>query len=167
MFIKVFTVVGIIESCLFLGGLVWAIFLWVKGIFPILLRLGNGFAKRKIAIFAKGDNLTSLKHLLADSKIFKEKNVLEITKKEDIGRATRASIYVVFWHDWADDVADILRQKPDNCALIVYAPYDLSRIPNEQMRCLDEKRNTAITNFRGRLLNDIVTSMITTSYDND
>jgi hypothetical protein len=33
------------------------------------------------------------------------------------------------------------------------------------MRNLDGKRHTAVTNFRGRLLNDIVTAMITTSYE--
>jgi len=68
----------------------------------------------------------------------------------------------VFWPDWSDSLADILNKKPDECALIVYAPYGRGRIPDEQMKQLDGTRNTAVTNFRGRLLNDIVTAMITT-----
>ena len=57
--------------------------------------------------------------------------------------------------------------KSDTCALIIYVPRVLGLIPEEQMKKLDESRNTAITNFRGRLLNDIVTAMITTSYARD
>jgi len=126
--------------------------------------MGNGLAKRKIAIFAKGDNLNSLKNLLVHSELFNKKNILEITKKEDIGVAERATLYLVFWHDWTIEIESILQQKKDGSALIVYAPPDLGPMPEEQMKNLDSKRNTAVTNFRGRLLNDIVTAMITTSY---
>ena len=157
-------VIGIIETVLLVAGFIWAFVLWGRGITPALLRLGNGFAKRKIAIFANGDNMVSLKNLLLDSKLFKGKNICEITKVDDIGRTEGVTVYLVFWHDWADHIDEILRQKSDQCALVVYAPYDLGKIPDEQMKKLDGKRHTAVTNFRGRLLNDIVVSMITTSY---
>jgi hypothetical protein len=164
-FLSILAVVGAVESIVLVIGLIWGVSLWVRGISPALLRLGNGLAKRKIAIFAKGDNLGSLKHLLVDSKLFNGKNIYEVSKIEDIGRAECATMYLVVWHDWAQDIAEILRQKPDKCALIVYAPYDRGRIPDDQMKMLDGKRHTAVTNFRGRLLNDIVASMITTSYE--
>ena len=135
----------------------------VRGIVPVLWRLGNGLANRQIALFAKGDNLPSLKNLLLDSKLIKKKNIVDVTAHGDIGRATAATVYIVFWHDWANDIDAILDQKPDTCALIVYSPYDREKIPVEAMKKLDGKRHTAVTNFRGRLLNDIITSMITTS----
>jgi hypothetical protein len=158
-------IIGTIETLFLILGFIWAILLWTRGIFPALLRLGNGLAKRKIAIFAKGDNLSSLKNLLLDSKLFREKNICEVSTSNDIGRAEGATVYLVFWHDWAADIGEILRQKPDECALVVYAPYDRGRIPDQQMEELDGKRHTAVTNFRGRLLNDIVASMITTGYE--
>ena len=154
---------GYISTVIVLVGTVAGIIVWLRGIFPALYRLGNGFAKRKIAIFAKGDNVVSLKSLLTDSKLFRQKNIFGITCKEDIGKAEEASIYLVNWHDWANDISEILNKKPDKCAMVVYAPYDKKRIPDEQMKNLDGKRHTAVTNFRGRLLNDIVTAMITTS----
>jgi hypothetical protein len=135
----------------------------VRGIAPVLWRLGNGLANRKIALFAKGENLPSLKNLLLDSKLIHGKNILEVTSPGDVGRAKDATVYIVFWHDWEDDIDAILNQKPDSCALIVYSPYDLAKIPPAQMAKLDGKRHTAVTNFRGRLLNDIITSMITTT----
>lgn len=156
------TFIGTIETVVLILLTAYAIILWIKGIAPVLYRLGNGLANRKIAIFAKGDNRSSLKSLLLDSGLFKEKNIVEISGPHDLGKAEEASVYLVFWHDWAKDIEQVLGVKPDKCALIVYAPYHMGRIPDEQMKNLDGKRHTAVTQFRGRLLNDIVTSMITT-----
>jgi hypothetical protein len=154
---------GYISTIIVIVGAIVGIIVWLRGISPALYRLGNGLAKRKIAVFAKNDNAVSLKSLLTDSKLFKQKNIFEITCKDDIGKAEEASVYLVHWHDWADDISEILSKKPDKCAMVVYAPYDKGKIPDEQMKNLDGKRHTAVTNFRGRLLNDIVTAMITTS----
>jgi hypothetical protein len=158
-------IIATIETIVLVVGIVCGTILWFRGIFPALLRLGNGLAKRKIALFAKGDNLTSLTHLLTDSALLKPKNLIPITKRDDIGRAESATMYLVVWSDWTEDIQAIFDMKPDRCALIVYAPYEGGRIPDDQMKMLDGKRHTAVTNFRGRLLNDIVASMITTSYE--
>lgn len=163
--LEILALIGVIETIVLVVGIIWGFILWTRGVFPALYRLGNGLAKRKIAVFAKGDNVRSLRSLLTDSKLFREKNIFEITNAKDMGKAEKASVYLVFWHDWANDIAQILEKKPDTCALIVYAPYEKGRIPDEQMKNLDGKRHTAVTNFRGRLLNDIVTAMITTSYE--
>ncbi len=160
-------IIATIETIALVAGIVWGTILWIRGIFPALLRLGNGLAKRKIALFAKGDNVTSISHLLTDSALLKSRNLIPITKPEDMGRAESATMYLVVWADWAENIHAILGMKPDKCALIVYAPYEGGRIPDEQMKMLDGKRHTAVTNFRGRLLNDIVASMITTSYEKE
>lgn len=145
--------------------LVVGIVVWVKGIAPALLRLGNGLAKRKIALFAKGDNLGSLCALLTDSKLFSKKNVIEITSKDDVGRASEATLFLVYWPDWSDEIDTILHQKNDGTALVVYAPQDKGRVPDEVVKNINGHRNAILTNFRGRLLNDLVSSMITTSYE--
>lgn len=155
----------ILEDAVFVLFILYAFSLWARGIGPALWRLGNGLAKRKIALFAKGDNLDSLVGLLTDSTLFKRSNIIEVRKKEDVGRAESATLFLVFWHDWTNEIDDILSRKSDQCALIIYAPYDKGRIPDGTMAKLDGYRHTAVTNFRGRLLNDIVASMITTSYE--
>lgn len=152
-----------LASVAFLAGVIWAVILWTRGVLPVLLRVGNGLAKRKIALFAKGENVNSLKTLLVDSGLFRDKNIFAITKSEDLDCAENASVYLVHWHDFANDVEQILAKKPNGCPMIVYAPYNMGRIPDEQMVRIDGKRHTAVTNFRGRLLNDIVTAMITTN----
>ena len=163
-FIYVLDLVGYISTTLVIIIFIWGLILWFRGIFPAIFRLGNGLAKRKIAIFAKKDNLLSLKNLLISSKLFNEKNICEITKKEDIGICEDSTLYLVFWHDCADYIDLILSKKSDSCALIVYSPRNLPPISLLDMENLDGHRNTAVSNFRGRLLNDIVTAMITTSY---
>jgi hypothetical protein len=162
--VNVIGVIGTIETIVLVIVTVTAIVLWARGIWPVLYRLGNGLANRKIAIFAKGDTRSSLKSLLMDSELFREKNICEIGGVNDLGKAEVASVYLVYWPDWAHDIEKILDMKPDKCALVVYAPYNLDKIPPDQMRNLDGKRHTSVTNFRGRLLNDVVTSMITTPY---
>jgi hypothetical protein len=157
--------VGRAQAVVFLLAILFTVFVFVRGIAAALWRLGNGLARRKIALFAKGNNVSSLKSLLVDSKLIRARNIIEITTAKDIDKAEAASIYLVFWHDWIDDLDAILAKKPDQCALVVYAPYDGEPIPADKMKKLDGKRHTAVTNFRGRLLNDMVTSMITTAYE--
>lgn len=163
--ITILSVVGAIDTIVLIILVGRRIILWTRGISPALYRLGNGLANRRIALFAKNDSLNSLRTLLVQSKLFRGKNVLAITNINDIGIAEQASVYLMFWPDWKDNLNDILQMKPDACALIVYAPRDHGPIPEPEMVQLDGKRHTAVTNFRGRLLNDIVTAMITTSYE--
>jgi hypothetical protein len=156
--------VGRVTAVIFLVTLIWGISAWAKGILPVLIRLGKGLSQRKIAIFAKGENLKSLESLLEDSKIFNKKNVIGVGLDSDLGRAEGATVFLVFWHDWQDQISEILSMKKDTTALIVYAPQELGFIPPDKSKELNSKRNVIIVNFRGRLLNDIIVSLITTGY---
>jgi len=163
--IEFLDLIGRISSAILVIAILAGIYGWSTGIIPAMVRLGNGFAKRKIAIFAKGDQFISLKDLLVDSKLFKAKNIIQVSSKSDFGRAEQSTLYLIYWPDWQNDLDDIMKSKKDAHALIVYAPQESGFIPKEQMSVLSSHRYVAITNFRGRLLNDIVVSMITTSYE--
>lgn len=156
--------VGRVTAVIFLLTLALGIYAWLKGILPALVRLGNGFSKRKIAIFAKGDNLKILMNLLLDTKLFDKRNMIDISSSDDFGRAERATLFLIFWDDWQDKIDEILHAKKDNTALVVYAPKGPTSIPPDRFVELNSKRNVMVTNFRGRLLNDIVISLMTTSY---
>ena len=158
-------IIGYISTAIVVVSFFWGLWAWFKGIIPALIGLGTGLAKRKIAIFAKGDNLTSMKSLLLDTKLFRKKNIIDIVTINDLGRAESATLFLVFWHDWEENIGQLLSKKADGIPLIVYAPRELGDIPQDYMKQISERRNTTVTNFRGRLLNDIVISMITTSYD--
>jgi len=155
--------IGRVTSIIFLLTLAYGIYAWFRGILPALIRLGKGLSERKIAIFAKGDHLRGLENLLLDSKLFAKRNMIDISAESDFGRAEQATLFLIFWHDWQDKITEILNAKKDHTALVVYAPQELGFIPPDKLKELNGKRNTIVVNFRGRLLNDIVVSLITTN----
>ncbi len=139
-----------------------ALIMFINGIAFALFRLGNGLAKRKIAIFADSNKVNSLKQLILKTKLFRKKNIFGITTKGDFKTAEKASMYLVVWDDWKEkeDVDKMIKQKKGDTAFIIYAPPD--SISKEKMVKFNEEPNVIVVNFRGRLLNDIVISMITT-----
>jgi len=166
-FINILNFVGYFSTFIVIIAFITGIVLWFKGILPVLFRLGKGLAKRKIAIFAKSDNLTSLKSLLLDSKLFSEKNIVKITSNHDFGKAEESTLFLIFWHDWGGkDIDEILDKKTDKTALVIYAPQDKGIIPKDSFKKISLKRNVSVTNLRGRLLSDVIMSLITTSYEN-
>ena len=151
-------------SAIVIAGTLWGIVLWYRGIAPVLYRLGKGLATSRIAIFAGGDEKSSLKSLLVDSGVFREKNIISVVKPGDMGRAEKAALYVIHWPSWKTNLDEALAQKTDTTGLVVYAPPENGRIPDEVMNKLNQQRNVAVTNFRGRLLSDILLSMMTRNY---
>ena len=143
------------------GGVVTFLTIAWMGLFA-WYRIGRGLAKRKIAIFAEAQ-FEELKHLLVDSRMIKEKNISKIGPGE-IGRAQSCSLYLVHYAPFKDKIEEILARKRDSDALIVYAPPGEGRVEPEIMTKVNEQRNSTVVNFRGRLLNDIFTSMVTTSF---
>jgi hypothetical protein len=141
-------------------------YLCIRGFVPVLIRLGNGLWKRKIAIFANSDaSFSSLKDLIKDSKLFNHTNIFRISGVHDLGIAEKASVLLVYWPEWKDDIDKVLNKKKDGTAMVVYAPPSLGPVPPTQMALLETHRNVVLSNFRGRLLNDLVVSMITTGYE--
>ena len=132
-----------------------------KGLF-VWYRIGKGLAKRKIAIFADTE-FDFLKRLLVDSGLITEKNIIKISKR-DMARARDCSLYVVHYHPFKEEMQDILMQKKDTDALIVYTPPEDEKIEVESLIMINRQRNTTTVNFPGRLLNDVFVSMITTSF---
>lgn len=154
-----------VSTLIVIAACIYAISLWLRGLLPVLLRLGNGLAKRKIAVFAKGDVVDGLEALFADSKLFDRKNIIRISHIGDFSRAEAASVFLVYWPDWPGELGPILAQKRDATALIVYAPQGSGHLPPDAIALLERERNVTLANFRGRLLNDVVISLITTGYE--
>ncbi len=156
-----FIIVGGITTIFMIVGFCYTAFLVIKGVLPVWYRLGIGLSKRQIAVFAK-DEYESLESILTDSKIFSK--TIQI-HKNDIRKAEKETIFLVHWKEFQDKIDDIMAIKKDSTPLIIYAPTQEGRIDDENMNKINSHRNSVVVNFRGRLLNDILTSLITTSYD--
>jgi hypothetical protein len=162
--LKVLNTISLINTALLVGILVWRFLVWSRGIGPVLYRLGRGLARKKIAVFAGAENLTSIENMLLDSGIFPKKNILLVSDQSEISRAETASLYLVHWKSFEENIDAILTMKKDTVGLVVFAPQNEGVVSAEKMAVLSNTRNTSLTNFRGRLLSDILVSMMTIGY---
>lgn len=157
-----FLVTGGILSLIAVAGLISTIYLTIAGVVPVLYRLGMALSKRKIAIFAT-EKYEELKEMLVDSNIFKEKNIIKINKGE-IKKAEDISLFIVHYSSFKNEIDQIISIKKDSDSMIVYAPQDAGFIEKDALNKLNSQRNTIIVNLRGRLINDILISMMTTGF---
>lgn len=163
----VFEWAGYAATLLVFYGAVKLAFLWARGILPVLLRLGFGLSRRRVAIFARGDDQASLQQLLIDSGLFSPKNIIAINSAADVDRSAGATVFLVYWPHWKGQLELVLSHKRDRTPIVVYAPPDQGFLPQGELTLLNSRRNALVTNFRGRLINDLVSSLITTSYEQD
>lgn len=63
-----------------------------------------------------------------------------------------------------DGFRQIINGKSSRCGLIVHCPPEKGRIDDEEMRLLSKTAFTALCNFRGRLVNDVLLMMLSTSF---
>jgi hypothetical protein len=157
-----FIIAGGILNLIVLAGLFYAIFSCINGILPALIRLGFGLSNRKIAIFG-GTKFNELKSLLIDSGMFKEKNIIQINKNE-IKKAADMTLMLVYWKDFSQQIDEIIAEKAYSDALIIYAPIEEGKLLDDDMKKINSEANSIVVNFRGRLLNDITSCMVTTAY---
>lgn len=139
------------------------VYLYSSNVLTTLYRLGNGLGKRDIAVFDENGSYESLRDSLVDSKLFKSKRVHQI-HKNSIDKARKYSIFLVHYNVYQNDLDKILDLKDDSTALIVYAPQSEGRITDSDMNKINDIRNAIVVNFRGRLINDILISLMITSF---
>jgi len=158
-----FIVVGGIATVIMISGFLYTVWVVVSGVFPVWYRLGMGLSKRRVAIFASLERFEEIKTLLVDSSIFKEKNIVHITLNT-IDKAKGQTIFLVDWETFKDQIDRVFScTKNHQTAVVIYAKPG-SILP-EKMNDIANRQNTVVVNFKGRLLNDILTSLITTSYE--
>lgn len=160
----VFVTISGVLTLIILISIASSVVAFFTGIWPVWFRLGIGLANRNIAIFADNNKFNELKALLVDSGIFKEKNITPIFHNGEIEKASDFTLLLVYWKDFSKEIDGIISNKKYSDALIVYAPHEDGRLLPDEMNKLSSHRNTILVTFKGRLLNDIVSSMITTAY---
>lgn len=159
----VFVIIGGIMTFFSIILFLYAIYIVLNGVLPVWIRLGKSLHGKKIAVYAEQD-FESLKSLLVDSGIFKKKNITKISK-DSIEKGETFTMMLVNYPEFPEKLEAIMQSKKDSDSLIIYAPHSFGRLDNDIMKNINSKRNSIVVNFRGRLLNDIVTSMITTVYE--
>jgi 5S rRNA maturation endonuclease (ribonuclease M5) len=158
-----FIIVGGVTVTLAFLAFIYRLACWAFGITPIVFRLGIALWQRKVAIFGNVEIFQSLRDSLVDSNIFKKKNIIHISS-DNIDKAKDQTIFLVDWDTFGDKIEQVFScRKNHQTAIVIYAKP--ASIPLDKMNDIANRANTVVVNFRGRHLNDILTSLITTSYD--
>lgn len=158
-----FVIFGGITTIIGIITFFYTIYIVLSGVLPIWIRLGKSISNKRIAVYAEND-FDSLKSHLVDSGIFREKNIEKITN-DSLSKGQDHTMMLVNYMEFKDKIEDILRYKKDHDALIIYAPQSGDRIEQGLMTKICETRNSIVVTLRGRLMNDVLTSMITTVYE--
>jgi len=166
-----FTIIGGIATIISVLAILALTIAWVFGIAPIAWKLGLSRWRRKIGVAADADNWHLIKKDLVNSRVFREKNIEHISAG-NLASVRNYSLILVHYTSFnQDQFMEILRTKRSEAGMIVYYPEfqqnDEQRIPSDTMKRINERENTTVVNFRGRLLNDLVTTFITTSLVNN
>lgn len=164
-----FVIFGGVSATIVLLGFVLNFVFWSLGIWPLLWRLGFGRWARKITIVAKVEVFNQLKKDLVDSGIFRESNISQITS-QSLAEVKDSDLLLVDYQSFNEEqIKTILGNKKARAGMVFYFPQfssrNGSRISDEMFKEISDKENTTVVNFRGRLLNDIITTLITTSYE--
>jgi len=160
--------VGIFTAALSIIFFFVAVISWFLGISPLLYRLGFGRWSRKIDIIADDANFNSLKIDLVDTGVFRAKNIRHISKA-GLAKVKEMDLGLLHYQSFTPtQIETILGNKKAGAGLVTYFPEfspPSNVIPNDMMKKINDHSFTTIVNFRGRLVNDLLVTLLSTSYE--
>lgn len=159
----IFAIAGGITVLISSIALVYRLTSMFLGVSPILFRFAKAIWGRKIAIIGDAQAHSELVEVVKISKVFKSKNIKTI----NVGNHTALkshSLILVDWNSCQGVINEIFAARAnENTVVIVYAAPQ--SIPLAMMQTLPNRPNTIIVNAKGRLANDILISLLTSSFD--
>jgi len=159
----IFIIVGGLTVVIAAIGIIYRASCLIFGISPLVLRIGIALWRRKIAIIGTADAFSSLSGSLKDSGIIKGKNMCHIPL-DNIDKCKDFTIFLVDWETSSGFIDQILASRSNHhTAVIIFAKP--ATIPADKMNDIANRSNTIVVNFKGRLSNDILNSLVTTSFD--
>lgn len=145
-----------------------AVFSWFFGVAPLLYRLGFGRWSRKIDIIADDTNFNSLKKDLEKTGVFRGKNIRHISTS-DLAEVKEMNLGLLHYQSFTvEQIEIILSNKKTGAGLVTYFPEfspPSNVIPVDMMKKINDHSFTTIVNFRGRLVNDLLVTLLSTSYE--
>lgn len=133
---------------------------WLWGITPLAWRIGSSLSNRKICIVGDTDSTATIKQILVDSGLFKTKNISAI-HANNIDIIKSFTVIVFDWETAGSEIENVFHYRRSSHTPVVILAKPGS-IESSKMFDIANRVNTCVVNFKGRLINDIVTSLITT-----
>lgn len=159
-----FEIVGMITTSVMIISGVMLFFGWFFGILLVMKRLGLGRWYRKALIVSTNDGGQNLKKDLVDSGVFREKNIT-IANDSNLADIKESSLILYDYWKLPECINDVLRNKQKGAGLVVYSPANNKRMSPDVVEMVNKEPFTVLVNMRGRLVNDMLVTLMSTSYD--
>ena len=167
--IVVINVVGSVTILVAIAMFFYTVLGWFFGVAPMIKRFGLVRWFRKIYILAEGDMYDDLKKDLEDSGVFRKRNIFKITKNHLLDVKDIDFALIHYQSFTKNTVKQILKDRKPKAGFVFYYPeFDPQNgkmIPRDMIKLINKHQFTTVVNFRGRLINDLVTTLLSTSYD--
>ena len=129
----------------------------------IVFKFSKNIMQCRIAIYSNPDR--DLNSTIKSMNVFEEKNIRTIIPNNDINIGKDSNLLVINYEDFSDRILKII----DECRNSTKIPVIIFANPGaiQPITLLNEitnRNNLTIVNYKGRLLNDIITSLITTEF---
>ena len=161
---RIFEAIGFITTIMaIIGGLV-TIVGWIAGVSMVMKRLGLGRWYRKVLIVSGGESGEMLKKDLIDSGVFRGKNISIIGGQSLSDIKTADLILLDYWSIDPNRVLTAIGNKQNRAGMVVYSPMKNGRITPEVTERINDEPFTTIVQMRGRLVNDLLITLMSTSY---
>jgi hypothetical protein len=157
-------VVSFVLTVLLICGAIGTVVAALSGVLLPLWRLGLGLARRNITIIASSDDANSLQNLLKQSRLFSRKKIHLISLRDDIEDIELASVILFKYSGSPFTLREVIERKSRNTPIVVFAKPNEITNPDE-WKLMDEVRHISVCNLKGRLLNDLLTLMMTSGYE--
>lgn len=162
--------VGTITTIVAILMFFYALACWIFGIAPLLYRLGFARWKRKLQIVSSPESYSDLKSDLIKTGIFRDKNISNVTKASLNQLKDDTLVLIHYQYLTEAEIIKVLNDKATNSGYIFYFPEfnpPTNVVPNNIMSLINNQPFTTLVNFRGRLVNDLVITMISTGFKHD
>lgn len=138
------------------------VFFAITGLLKAMWRFGIGVAWRKVFIVADADVRDELQGDLMRSGIVRKSNIETITRGQTSNLKRARLIILDYEYLGEDEIVRIVSQKDSDCGVLVYAKPGV--IPGEVMMKLNLSQHVSVVNFRGRLVNEVLIMLLSTSF---
>lgn len=161
-------IIGALSTLLIIVGGLFIFFCWCIGIFPLLKRLGLGRWFRKVFIAADIDNYQTIKNDLVESGVFREKNISQINDKS-LSKVKDVDLIILHYQSFtASQIKQVIADKKNDAGLVIYFPEfnpPINMVPKDMLENINNHTYVILVNMRGRLINDVLITLMSTSYD--
>lgn len=157
-----FSLIGPIGTIASLALAIGFVVLGVMGLVKPAYRFGIGIAWKKVFIVADGNTRQELQGDLERSGIIRKRNILEKTDGQISDLAAARLIILEYGYLGEEKIQNIVSNKCSDCGVLIYAkPREIS---DESMSRLNRSQHVSVVNLRGRLVNEILLLLISTSF---